>query len=70
MTLGAVDGTPAAEAGLKGQTVLITSVDGRRMDGSMRTWCKATEDKRSGDDVTLGVADRRGRRQKVSIKIA
>ena len=64
-TLGAVDGTPAAEAGLKGKAVLITSVDGRRMDGSMRAWCRATEDKRSGDDVTLGV-----RRDEVSIKIA
>jgi 2-alkenal reductase len=69
-TLSAVDGTPAAEAGLKGQTVLITSVDGRRMDGSMRAWCKATEGKRSGDDVTLGVADRKGKRDRVSIKIA
>jgi S1-C subfamily serine protease len=69
-TLGAVDGTPAADAGLKRQTVLITKVDGRRMDGSMRGWCKATEDKRSGDEVELDVADRRGKRERVSIRMA
>ena len=69
-TLSAVDGTPAADAGLQGKTVLITSVDGRQMDGSMRTWCQATEGKRSGDEVTLGVADRSGRRDQVSIRMA
>ena len=69
-TLGAVDGTPAAKAGLKGKTVLITSVDGKRMDGSMRSWCKATEDKQSGDEIALEVSDRRGKRDKVSIPMA
>ena len=69
-TLSAVDGTPAAAAGLKGKTVLITSVDGKRLDGSMRGWCNATEDKRSGDELKLGVSDRSGKRERVSIKVA
>ena len=69
-TLGAVEGTPADEAGLTNKTVLITSVDGRRMDGSMRGWCRATRDKRSGDEVVLGVTDTKGKRDRVSLRMA
>jgi S1-C subfamily serine protease len=69
-TLGAVDGTPAAAAGLQDRSVLITSVDGVKLDGSMRGWCEATEDKASGDTISLEVADQRGKRGRVSIRMA
>ena len=36
----------------------------------MRAWCKATEDKQSGEKIALEVADRRGKRDKVSIPMA
>jgi S1-C subfamily serine protease len=69
-TLSAVEGTPAEDAGLKGKTLLITSVDGNEMDGSMRAWCKATEDKASGDSIDMTVRSVKGKRGRLTVKMA
>ena len=69
-TLSAVEGTPAEKAGLTGKTILITSVDGVEMDGSMRAWCKATAGKSSGDALEMTVRSVEGKRGRVTIDLA
>lgn len=49
----AVPGTPADEAGLGGQPVLVTAIDGKPLDGSFRSYCDAVEGASSGNTVTL-----------------
>jgi len=60
VTLGAVPGTPADDAGLGGRSVLITSVDGQRLDGTMANYCAVTDGRRTGQRVTLSVIGKRG----------
>ena len=58
VTLSAVPGTPAHEAGLQGRSIVITEMDGRAMDGHMTTYCDTIGDKRSGERVDLRVVVR------------
>ena len=54
---GAAPGTPAEEAfGDVGQ-VLVTSIDGVQMDGSLVAYCRAVEDKEEGDSAQFTVTD-------------
>jgi S1-C subfamily serine protease len=55
VTLSAVPGTPADEAGLKGKSVLITSIDGARMSGRMTDYCDEVGSKQTGETVDLEV---------------
>jgi S1-C subfamily serine protease len=55
VTLSAVPGTPADDAGLKGKSVLITSIDGERMTGKMVDYCDEVGTRQSGDEVKLRV---------------
>jgi len=59
-----VPGTPAARAGLGAAPLLVTAVDGRALDGTMRGWCAATERLRSGDEARLSVLDPRSERRR------
>jgi 2-alkenal reductase len=66
-----VPGTPAARAGLGTAPVLVTSVDGRRLDGTMAGWCAATGGVRSGQTARLEVLEpRSGRRRTVLLVFA
>ncbi len=38
----------------------MTSVDGERVDGSLVSYCDATEDLKSGDDAELAIASKPG----------
>ncbi len=49
----AVPGTPAAEAGLGEQPVLVVAIDGKPLDGTFRSYCDAVEGASGGDTVTL-----------------
>ena len=70
VTLSAAPDSPADKAGLTGKSVLITNVEGRRLDGTMPDWCEATEGKASGDAVRLGVVAKPGGRvQRVSLEV-
>jgi S1-C subfamily serine protease len=60
VTLSAVPGTPAHDAGLEGKSVLITSIDGTRMSGRMTEYCEEIAAKESGDSVDLVVVPDRG----------
>jgi S1-C subfamily serine protease len=60
VTLSAVPGTPADDAGLKGKSVLITSIDGERMSGRMTDYCDEIGSKQSGEDVELEVVPKPG----------
>ncbi len=60
VTLGAVPGTPAAAAGLSDRSVLVTSIDGRRLSGTLADYCAATDGRRTGERVTLEVLAARG----------
>ena len=62
VTLSAVPGTPADDAGLTGKSILITSIDGRQMTGRMTTYCEELGAKQSGDDVDLEVVAKPGAR--------
>jgi S1-C subfamily serine protease len=55
VTLSAVPGTPADDAGLKGKSVLITSIDGARMTGRMTDYCDEIGTRQTGDEVELEV---------------
>ncbi|MDQ5807796.1 MAG: trypsin-like peptidase domain-containing protein, partial [Actinomycetota bacterium] len=55
VTLGAVPGTPADDAGLGGKSVLITSINGERMSGRMTDYCDEIGTKQSGENVDLEV---------------
>jgi serine protease Do len=55
VTLAAVPGTPAADAGLAEGSVLVTEIDGRPLTGTMADYCAATEGRRTGQRVTLNV---------------
>jgi S1-C subfamily serine protease len=66
--LGAVPGTPADEAGLGRRPLLITSIDGERLDGTMANYCAITEGRRTGQRVTLDViAGPGGKRSRVPL---
>jgi len=54
----AVPGTASEEAGFAGG--VVTSVDGERVDGSLVSYCDATEDLKSGDDAELAIASKPG----------
>ncbi len=60
VTLSAVKGTPAHDAGLEGKSVLITSIGGEKMSGRMTDYCDELGDKESGEDVDLEVVPRPG----------
>ena len=55
VTLSAVPGTPADDAGLKGKSILITSIDGEQMTGRMVDYCDQIGTRQSGDEVELRV---------------
>jgi putative serine protease PepD len=69
LTLGAAEGTPAAKAGLKGNSVLVTSVDGRKLDGTLPNYCAATAGRRTGDRVQLEVVARKGERRRIPLRL-
>jgi S1-C subfamily serine protease len=69
LTLGATKGTPAAAAGLGDRPVLITEIDGRRLDGTLPSYCSATEGRRTGDRVQLDVVSRGGRKRQVDLRL-
>jgi S1-C subfamily serine protease len=60
VTLSAVPGTPAHDAGLEGKSVLITSIEGDPMSGRMTDYCDQLGDKESGESVQLRVVPRPG----------
>jgi S1-C subfamily serine protease len=60
VTLSAVPGTPADDAGLQGKSVLITSIDGSRMTEGMVGYCDELGGRQTGDDVELEVVTKRG----------
>ena len=69
LTVGAAEGTPAARAGLKGNSVLVTSVDGRKLDGTLPDYCAATAGRRTGDRVQLEVVARKGKRRRIPLRL-
>ena len=70
VTLSAAPGTSAAKAGLKGKSVLITTVEGRRLKGTLPNWCDVTRGAEPGEFVALGVVSRPGAKVKrVALKI-
>jgi S1-C subfamily serine protease len=66
---GVVEGTPAARSPLQRRPLLVTAVDGRRLDGTMTGYCAATDGKRSGDSVALDVSSPGGRRNRISLRM-
>jgi S1-C subfamily serine protease len=62
VTLSAVPGTPADEAGLRGRSVVVTEVDDHELTGTMPDYCSATSGRRTGDRATLQVVSRRNGR--------
>jgi len=60
VTLSAVKGTPAHDAGLEGKSVLITTIGGEKMSGRMTDYCDELGDKESGESVDLEVVPRPG----------
>ena len=60
VTLSAVPGTPADDAGLTGKSVLITSINGAKMSGRMTEYCNELGGRQSGEDVDLEVIARPG----------
>ncbi len=60
VTLSAVKGTPAHDAGLEGKSVLITSIGGEKMSGRMTDYCDELGDKESGESVDLEVVPKAG----------
>ncbi|HEV2814724.1 MAG TPA: trypsin-like peptidase domain-containing protein [Solirubrobacteraceae bacterium] len=70
VTLSAVPGTPADDAGLQGKSVVITSIDGERMSGRMTDYCDEVGSKRTGESVELQVvADRGGSPRKLALEL-
>ncbi|HEX8082783.1 MAG TPA: trypsin-like peptidase domain-containing protein [Solirubrobacteraceae bacterium] len=70
VTLSAVPGTPADDAGLGGKSVLITSIDGEPMTGRMTDYCEHMEGKRSGESVDLQViANPRARPRSLALEL-
>jgi C-terminal processing protease CtpA/Prc len=70
LTLGAVPGTPAAQAGLETRPFVLTEVDGEELDGTMPGYCDATSGRTTGDevDVTVVPATRGGRPKRISLE--
>jgi S1-C subfamily serine protease len=60
VTLSAVPGTPADDAGLKGKSIVITAINGERMSGKMTDYCTELGGKQSGESVDLQVVAERG----------
>jgi S1-C subfamily serine protease len=54
LVLGVAPGTPAAAAGLDGP-MLLTQVDGRRLDGTLTGYCRALSGFRRGDRVAMSI---------------
>jgi S1-C subfamily serine protease len=62
----ATDGTSAADAGL--EEALITAVEGKRLDSSMASYCRAVKGVESGDELELTVLAAPSRKpQKVTV---
>ena len=54
VTLSAVPGTPAHdEADLKGKSIVITAIEGHKMDGEMTTYCDVLQSRSSGEQVSI-----------------
>ena len=67
VALGAAPDTSAAEEGV--EEVLLTELNGRRLDNTMATYCDAVEDVRSGEVGTFTVIARPGAKpRKVRVK--
>jgi S1-C subfamily serine protease len=69
VAVSAYEGTPAAEAGLEGQQVIITAIDDKRLRGTMPDYCSVTDGKRTGESVDLQVVTDRGQRRTVPLEL-
>jgi serine protease DegQ len=65
----AYPGTPASRAGLGRQPVLILSVNGRHMDGTLAGYCSAVKSTPSGGSVVLRYAAAGGSLHTVRLKL-
>lgn len=54
LVLGVAPGTPAEAAGLRGR-MLLTHIDGKRVDGTMIGYCQALSRFRRGDRVAMSI---------------
>ena len=55
----AVPGTPAAEAGFKGEALLV-SINGSKLDSTLRSYCDAVRSVESGKTAAVEVITREG----------
>jgi len=60
VTLSAVPGTPADDAGLSGKSVLVTAIDDKRMSGRMPDYCEQVGSRETGEEVELAVVTKQG----------
>ena len=65
---GAAAGSPAAAAGLGGESALLVSVDGRPVSNTLAGWGAATKGIASGQSATLGIIPP-GRREAESVRV-
>lgn len=65
---GAAAGSPAAAAGLGGESALLVSVNGRPVSNTLAGWCAATKGIASGQSATLGMIPP-GRRKAESVRV-
>jgi S1-C subfamily serine protease len=66
---GVVAGTPAAEAGL-GANELLIGINGRAIEGTLQSWCDAAGDLRTGEPATLTIQAPDGKRREVRVRMA
>jgi S1-C subfamily serine protease len=65
----ALPGTPAYAAGLRGAPVLVTQINGFRIDSSLASYCSAVDDVTSGQTAVLSVVPSpRQRPQQLSLR--
>ncbi|CAA9536146.1 MAG: hypothetical protein AVDCRST_MAG85-4139 [uncultured Solirubrobacteraceae bacterium] len=69
LTVSAFKGTPADDAGLEGQSVLVTSIDGEKLLGTMADYCRKTKGKRSGQKVQLQIVERNGTKRRIPLEL-
>jgi S1-C subfamily serine protease len=60
VTLSAVPGTPAHDAGLSGKSVLVTAIDDKKMSGKMTDYCEQVGSRETGEEVDLEVVTKQG----------